>query len=266
MNNYLAKQIGSLFFLFFIISVLVLSSCIPQKKVRYVQPKDKEDTLNTFIVKHRPINKVQPFDNLYIKIISPDQSTSQMFNSETGGGGGAQANINYHMISYTVSDSGYIDFPFVGQIYVEGLTILEAKDVIQNALSQYISNVAIIVKFVGKSITILGEVMQQEEFVIYSNNLTIFKAFAMAGGLTDFGNRKNVTIIREEDGKANFYTVDLTDKRITSSEFYYLKSDDVLIVHPLGAKSWGFASFPYSLLLTSLTTLIVVLTFIRTAP
>ncbi|MEN8121995.1 MAG: polysaccharide biosynthesis/export family protein [Bacteroidota bacterium] len=220
--------------------------------------------MNTFILKHRPKNTVQPYDNLYIKIISPDASTSQMFNSETGGAG--LASVNYHMISYTVSDSGYIDFPFVGQIYVEGLTILEAKDVIQKALSQYISNAAVIVKFVGKSITIVGEVLRQGEFTIFSNNLIIFKAFAMAGGLTDFGNRKNVTIIREKDGKANYYTVDLTDKRITSSEFYYLKPDDVIIVHPLSAKSWGFASFPYSLLMTSLTTLIVILTFIRTAP
>ncbi|RLD60689.1 MAG: hypothetical protein DRI95_15175, partial [Bacteroidetes bacterium] len=161
MNTYLIKQIRGLFFLFFIISVFILSSCVPQKLVRYVQPRDEEDTLNTFIVKHRPINTVKPFDNLYIKIISPDQSTSQMFNSESDGA--ANTNVNYHMISYTVSDSGYIDFPFVGQMYVEGLTILEAKNVIQNELSQYISNAAVVVKFVGKSITVLGEVRQQGE-------------------------------------------------------------------------------------------------------
>lgn len=262
MNNCLAKQIRNLIFLGFVISLLVLNSCVLQSKVRYVQSKNKMDTLNTFILKHRPKNTVQPFDNLYIKIISPDITTSQMFNSETGGAG-AQ-NVNYHMVSYTVNDSGYVDFPFVGQIYVEGLTILEAKGVIQNALSQYISNAAVIVKFVGKSVTIIGEVMRQGEYVIFSDNIGIFKALALAGGLTDFGNREEVTIIREEDGKAKFYKIDLTDKRIASSEFYYLKPDDIIIVQPLNQKSYGFASLPYTLILTSLTTLVVVLTFIRT--
>jgi len=262
MNKHIIEQIKILLFLSFIISVLVLSSCIPQSKVRYVQPNSKKDTLNAFILKQRPKNLVKPFDNLYIKIISPDQTTSQMFNSESSGAG--SQSVNYHMISYTVNDSGYVNFPFVGQIHVEGLTILEAKDVIQNALSQYISNAAVVVKFVGKSVTIIGEVMQQGEYVIFSDNILIFKALALAGGLTDFGNRNEVTIIREENGKANFYTVDLTDKRITSSEFYYLKPEDVLVIHPLSQKSYGFATFPYTLVLTSLTTLVVVLTFLRT--
>ncbi len=252
----------ALIFLLFFIPVFIFNSCVPQKKIMYVQSKDKKDTLNTFILKHRPKNTIQPFDNLYISVISPDETTSQMFNSNDGSV--SQQNVNYHMISYTVNDSGYVDFPFVGRILVEGLTILEAKDVIQNALSEYISNAALIVKFVGKNITLIGEVENQGEFVIYSDNISIFSALAMAGGMTDFGNRENVTIIREENGKTSFHKIDLTDKRVTLSNFYYLKPDDVVIVQPLKQKSYGFASFPYTLVLTSLTTLIVLLTFIRT--
>ncbi len=262
MNSYFIKQIRGLFFSFFIISVFILSSCVPLKKVMYVQTKDVKDTLNTFILKQRPKNTVQPFDNLYINIISPDETTSRMFNI-TGNNGGQRA-IDYQMISYLVNDSGYVDFPFVGQIHVEGLTILEAKDAIQNALSQYISNAAVTVKFVGKSITVIGEVIRQGEYPIFSDNVTIFSALARAGGLGDFGNRENVTIIREEDGKTSFHHVDLTDKRITISDFYYIKPSDVIIVQPLKQKSYGFATFPYALVLTSLTTLIIVLTFART--
>ena len=262
MNNHLVKQIKGLLLLFFIVSVLILSSCVPLKKVMYVQTKDDKDTMNTFILKHRPQNTVQPFDNLYINIISPDETTSRMFNMmETGG---AYRIVDYHMISYLVNDSGYVNFPFVGQIYVEGLTILEAKDAVQNALSQYISNAAVTVKFVGKNITVIGEVNRQGEYPIFSDYVTIFSALARAGGIGDFGNRENVTIIREEDGKTSFHHVDLTDKKITLSDYYYIKPSDIIVVQPLKQKSYGFATFPYALVLTSLTTLIVVLTFIRT--
>ncbi len=87
MNNHQIRQTISLFFMFFVVSVLILSSCVPLKKVMYVQNKDEKDTLNAFILKQRPKNTVQPFDNLYINIISPDETTSRMFNSQAGGGG-----------------------------------------------------------------------------------------------------------------------------------------------------------------------------------
>jgi polysaccharide biosynthesis/export protein len=241
-------------------AIILISSCVPQKKIRYTQSKVKNDTINEFILKQRPRNTVQPYDNLYIKVISPDVATSNMFNSESMN---VQV-VNYNMISYTVNDSGYIDFPFVGMIKVKDLTLIGAKDTIQSNLRKYISEATVVVKFVGKSITVVGEVARQGEFVIYSDNINIFKALALAGGLTDFGNRENVTIIRELDGIARYYYIDLTDKYIIQSDLYYLRPDDIVLVQPLKQKSFGFASFPYTLVLSSVTTILALLTFMRT--
>lgn len=247
-------------FLIFIVSVSILNSCIPQRKLRLVQTKAKNDTINEFILKQRPKSTVQPFDNLYIKIISPDASTSAMFNSENSN----QRNVDYNMISYTVNDSGFVLFPFVGAIKVKDLSILAAQDTIQSAISKYISEASVIVKFVGKSITIIGEVSRPGEYQIYSDNVNIFKAIAMAGGLSDYGNRENITIIREIDGKAKFNTLDLTNKYALKSDFYYLRPEDIVLVQPLKQKSWGFAQFPYALVLSGLTTLVTLMTFMRT--
>ncbi len=251
---------NSLVFLAILYVIIVFSSCIPQKKLKLIQSKVKNDTINEFILKQRPKNTVKPFDNLYIKVISPDATTSALFNSESTN----LQTVNYNMISYTVNDSGYITFPYLGLIKVKDLTILAAQDTIQAALSKFISEATVVVKFVGKSVTIVGEVFRQGEYVIYSDNINIFKALSMAGGLTDYGNRSNVTIIREDEGKAKFHTVDISDKYLIQSEFYYLRPDDVVIIQPLKQKSFGFAQFPYNLVLTAMTTFVVVLTFIRT--
>jgi polysaccharide biosynthesis/export protein len=168
------------------------------------------------------------------------------------------------MTSYTVNDSGFIVFPFVGLIKVKDLTILAAQDTIQDAISKYISEASVLVKFVGKSVSILGEVSRQNNYIIYSDNINIFKALALAGGLTDYGDRENVSVIREINGKAQIHKLNLTDKYIIQSDFYYLKPEDIVLVQPLKQKSWGFAQFPYTLVLASLTTLITLLTFART--
>ncbi len=260
MKTNLLSAKNTFLFLGILTSIILISSCVPQRKIKLAQNKIKNDTLNEFILKQRPKNTVQPFDNLYIKVISPDVNTSNMFNSESMN----VQNVNYNMISYVVNDSGYIDFPFVGFIKVKDLTLLDAKDTIQSSLRRYISEASVIVKFVGKSITIVGEVARQGEFVIYSDNINIFKALSLAGGLTDFGNRENVTIIRETDNKVRYYYLDLTDKYIVQSDLYYLKPDDIIVIQPLKQKSFGFASFPYALVLSGVTTILALLTFMRT--
>ncbi len=262
MKNHTINLIKGTIFISLFIVIIIFGSCIPQKKIKYVQQKIKNDTIETFGLKPRPKNTIQPFDNLYVKIISPDELTSNMFNSESEGG--QAVNVNYNMISYTVNDSGFISFPFVGLIKVQDLTILQAKDSIQAALSNYISNATIIVKFVGKSVTIIGEVARQGKYIIYDDNVNIFTAISMAGGLTDYGDREHVTIIRESAGFAKYYYIDLTDRHVLKSNFYYLKPEDIVIIQPLQQKSYGFASFPYTLVLSSLTTIIALLTYMRT--
>ena len=130
MKHKFYKRRDFLLYISLLFMLMYLSSCVPQRKVKYVQSKSK-DTLNTFILKHRPLNKIQPFDNLYIKVISPDVVTSNMFNSESMN----VQTVNYNMISYTVDKNGYIEFPFVGNILVGNLTIIQAKDTIQKSIN-----------------------------------------------------------------------------------------------------------------------------------
>jgi len=256
------KRLGNHILIVFIITnIIILGSCVPQKKMKYVQKKLTNDTTETFVLKTRPKNNIQPFDNIYIKIISPDEETSGMLNTESGS---TQGVTDYNMISYTVNDSGYVSFPYVGQIRLLNLTILQARDTIQEALSKYISNATIIVKFVGKSFTVIGEVAQQGKYVIYDDNVNVFTALSMAGGITEYGDRENVTVIRENNGMASYHYIDLTDRNVLTSDFYYLKPEDIIIIQPIKQKSYGFTSFPYSMLLSSFTTIIAILSFVRT--
>jgi len=260
MKNLSHKRINLLMFSSVLFIIIYLSSCVSQKKVKYVQNKSK-DTTTAFKLEPRPLNSIQPFDNLYIKIISPDSETSIMFNSESMN----VQTVDYNMISYTVDKKGYIEFPFVGDIYLEGLTLSQAKDTLKTAIKSYIRNSDVVVKFVGKTITVIGEVARQGEYVIYSDNINIFRILSQAGGLTDFGDRRNITIIREIKGVARFYYINLTDKKLMGSKFYYLKPGDTIIVQPLRHKSFGFTAIPYTLILTSLTTMLTLFTFIRSS-
>jgi polysaccharide export outer membrane protein len=84
-----------------------------------------------------------------------------------------------------------------------------------------------------------------------------------AGDLTIDGKRKDVKLIREENGTREVYTIELTKAELLNSSTYFIKNNDVIIVNPSFSKvkSAGFIGSPASVasiasLLLSITLLI----------
>ena len=204
------------------------SSCVPYEKLRYTQ--DIEGMQNDRFTNVREEKKIQPFDNLNVKIYSLDPKVSEIFTDDEA------RNLDVRYKSYTVSKEGYITLPFIDKINVNGLTTDEARMKIEEKMNNYLNDVSILVRFVGNRITVLGEVRQQGEYGFYDEKITIFQALSFANGVADFGNREAVTIIREEDDVFTYHTIDLTRKDVVESEFFYLLPNDVILVNPIKAK------------------------------
>ncbi len=235
--------------LLLIIISVIISSCIPKKKLVFLQDqKGKED--QSEFVNVRPEKTIQPFDNIYIKVSSIDEKVNSVFAEQSRSG--SESNIN--LLSYTVSQSGYIDFPFVGEIYVKDQTLQQAQQSIEKEVGEFLNNISITVKFVNNTVSVLGEVKRPGEYPFYRDQVTILQALSYGGGFTDYGDKQRVLLIREADNKINYYYLDLTRKDIVASEFYYIIPNDVLIVRPINQKFRNLSLVNWPLFLTTLTT------------
>jgi polysaccharide export outer membrane protein len=254
-------------FLFITIIAYLFSSCVSQKKIKYLQQKQKEDT-NTFFEANKTLDyKIQPKDNLFIKISSLDEKTNMLFNSMSGAssmtGATNQQDAGIYLSSYSVSEEGYIEFPILGKIFVKELTVEQTKNLLQQLVDEYIKEAVVIVKMVNFKITVLGEAQHPGIFSIYQNKINIFEAISMAGDLTDFANRNQVILVRQFKGGSKTYYLDLTSNKVLSSDLYYLSPNDILYISPLRVKQYGFATFPYALVFSSITLIITLLTFFQ---
>jgi polysaccharide export outer membrane protein len=236
-----------------------LFSCVPQSKLKYVQDETTSEWRSSY-THVRPIKRIQPFDNLYIKVLSIDAETAAIFSNETMTN---RPGIDINLISYTVNEKGVIDFPFVGEINVNNLTLKEAKLKIEEELSQYLSNTSITIKFVNSNITVLGEVRNQGEFPYFKDQINIFQAIGFAGGMTDYGDKSKITLIREDGDKIRYHLVNLTDKKIIETDFFYLQPNDIVIVEPINTKFRNLRTFTYSTFLATATTLVTILYFFK---
>jgi polysaccharide export outer membrane protein len=170
-------------------------------------------------------------------------------------------NTDNGIIGYLVDEKGNINFPFVGKITVGNLTTAQASTTIQKALSDYVSNTSIIVKFVDNQVTVVGEVQRQGVYSFSHDKLNIYEALGLGGGITRYGNRKNVILIRNEGDKIMHYRLNLSDSKISGKDYYYIMPNDVVVVEPLKAISSSYANITYTTVLSSITTLIAILLF-----
>ncbi|HKK40998.1 MAG TPA: polysaccharide biosynthesis/export family protein, partial [Bacteroidales bacterium] len=158
-----------------IVIVLIMAftaSCVPIKKLSYFNDLNelKEPEVNP-----RTQKLIMPFDRLYIKVISTDPQTSQIFNTTEEMRSGSPNGI----LGYLVDESGRINFPFVGSIDVASLTTAQASEKIQKALSDYVPNTAVVVKYIDNQVTILGEVKQQGVYSFLQDKLNIYEALGL---------------------------------------------------------------------------------------
>lgn len=164
--------------------------------------------------------------------ISDDIYNQPMSNSGVGGQTPA-------LMGYLVDIDGNIEHHRLGVIHAEGLTRHELAAEIKRRLTEpveVLANPTVIIRFLNIRATILGEVQRVGTVSIPGERLTILEAIGLAGGVSDFGKKDNVKVLREINGKRETGTINLTDKNIFESPYYNLMQNDIVIVEPTKQK------------------------------
>ncbi len=146
---------------------------------------------------------------------------------------------------------GNIELPRIGDVYLEGLTIEQARKRIQDEFYKIYDEKGtfIDVNLAGIEYTIVGEA-QQGAYRANKRDLTILEAFAKTGTNNIYADLKNVRIIRTDlDGTKQVY-VDLTKESIMNSEYYWIQNNDIIVVNPRKEKVWGVGLNPLTVVTT----------------
>ena len=213
-----------------------LVSCNPEtyKKINYLQDV-KQDTTMTMKVNKGII--IQPQDQLSIIVSSIDPKLASQFNLSVSNyltGTEMTSSGTHRITGYVVDNDGFISFPGLGRILAAGFNRWELQDKIAGELAEkgLLKEAIVTVEFMNFKISVLGEVSSPGSYTVTGDKITIFQALALARDLTIYGQRENVQVIREQNGRRQIYKVDLTSSDIFTSEAYYLHQNDVVYVTP----------------------------------
>jgi polysaccharide export outer membrane protein len=236
------------------------------KRIEYLQQEvAKTDTIRNHFYNDIAEYRIQPGDNLYIRVKSVLAASDNIFGEDQ-----SRASSNYYndagiyLNSYLVNTEGYIDFPFVGSIYLKDLTIEEAKDLISSIVKDYIREATVVVRLALFKVTALGEVTRPGQINIYQNRVTIYEAMAMAGDFTPFARRNQVILLRETQTGTKTVRLNLNDVSVLESEYFFIQPNDVIYVPPVKGKNFAFSQFPYALVFSTISTTLLLINFFKT--
>ncbi len=223
----------------FLLAILT-SSCVNYKKVPYLQ-KDAKRQVTAQVSKFDA--KIMPNDLLTITVNTADREAAMPFNLvyPTGGTSISSSLGENALQKYLVDSQGYINFPTVGMLRVEGMTRREAESLILEKISSNFKELPIvIVSFSDYKVSVVGEVARPGTFTIANEKVNVLQALSLAGDMTIYGERDNVQIIREHaNGEKEVIYINLNDRSLLDSPNYYLQQNDVLYVVPNKTKARG---------------------------
>jgi polysaccharide export outer membrane protein len=251
------KILTGIFFL-----IIALSSCVPMKKQVYLQTS--EDTAKTEYLNKQLIDyKLRPANNLYIKVISLEQDVSDFFNMGLSQSGNVYYDAAIYLNSYSVDDSGFVEMPFLGEIYVKDLTLEEVKNKIQDQVNKYLNKTMVIVKLVNYNVSIVGEITKPGQYKIYQDKINIFEVLSLAGDLTTFAKRDDIILVRKNEKGSKMYHINLLKDDVLESDYYYIMPDDIIYIRPVKGKNFAFNAFPYTLVISSISLMLALIAIFK---
>lgn len=179
--------------------------------------------------------KIEPNDELFITVTSLVPEATAAYNlpmSNPGLLSELNTTTQMQQQTYIVDPSGFIDMPILGKVHVQGLTTIQLKDRLVKEISTEVEDPIVKVELVNFRVNVMGEVKAPCAINVKRERYSILDALSDAGDLTEYGERDNVLLIREEYGAKTYHRINLNDASILSSPYFYLKQNDVVYVEP----------------------------------
>jgi polysaccharide biosynthesis/export protein len=241
---------------FFLIMIFVFLSCVPIRKIQYLQNKgelkENKPSTDTALRTYNVMNfdyKVQTNDIISVRYFSLTEEKYDFLGQGSGAGGASGGSSGGSTGTTTgtggallrgelVDTDGDIPMPFVGKVKVSGLTVFQVQDTLQKLANLYLASPIVKVRLLNYRATILGEVNQEGTVTFNENRVSLMEAIGLAGGLGELADRSNVKVVRQVNSKSEVFYVNLLSEDFIRSPFYYVHQNDLIVVPPLKQRTF----------------------------
>jgi len=221
----------------FVLFLSLMCGCVSYKQVPYFQDV-KAGSITEEKIENFTGLVIQPADILGINVSSrnPESSAILNYNLTRANGNNYNTSPDNPVTGYRVDADGFIHLPLIGNFKVAGYTTDQISVRLDSALLTYYKDPVSNVRIINFKVYVFGDVQKPNVYILQNEQTSVIDALTMAGDLNITGLRKNVMLIRTENGVRKYISLDITSKNLMQSPYFYLKNNDQIYVTPGKAK------------------------------
>lgn len=204
-------------------------------------------THGNYVIQKNDLLTLEVFTNHGEKIVDPNRESFKDANVQA---------IGSTAIRYLVKPDGTADFPLIEAVNIEGLTLEEAEEVLEQAYEKFYEGAYVVLTFENKRVIVLGAPGGQV-IPLAHENMRLTEVLALAKGVTQDGRGHNIRVMRQDQ----VIIADLTTFEGYKKSNFVMEPGDIIYVEPVrrpfieGLRDYA----PLITIATSLATLIFII-------
>lgn len=131
-------------------------------------------------------------------------------------------------LKYLVKTDGFVKLPMIGELKLQGMTIIEAEEILQEKYATFYKDPFVNLRYLNKRVVVLGA-MGGHVVPLESENIRITEILALAEGIDNNAKVQNIRLLRGEDA----YFIDLSTIEGYRQSNMIVKSGDIIYVEPI---------------------------------
>ena len=125
----------------------------------------------------------------------------------------------------------------------------------------HFDNAKVIVRLLNFHFYCIGELNQKGVVTTQLQQLNVLQALSLAGGISDFGNRKNILVLRPNAEGYKSFRIDITKRDLLATTDFFVLPNDIIYVEPVKFKAFRLGVSEYSFVVTTISTLLTTVFF-----
>ena len=202
-----------------IAAIQVLTSCQAYKRDLMLQfdenftAEDVEKSIDraseNYVIKTGDLIRFDVFTNDGERLSDPNNELSSQQ-------GNSQASQSKEKFTYLVMADGTCRFPMIGVVSMQGLTILQAEELIQESFNEFYTDAFVKIRPANRRVVLLGAIGGGQAgsggtvIPLENENVNILEVLALAGGVNQGGKVGSIKLVRGDLNNPKVFAMDLS--------------------------------------------------------
>ncbi len=132
---------------------------------------------------------------------------------------------------YVVESDGKVKVPTLGRVNLQGLTIRQAEDTLEQQYKAFYNKPFVLLNVVNRRVLVFNDGSNKAQVLTFENeNFSLIEAIAQSGGISDFSKSYKIKLLRGNLNNPQIFLFNIRNIKDMQNANFTLQANDIIYV------------------------------------